>query len=364
MGATTKQPLKFKFLKRASELEAKPIRALIYGEPGVGKTTLLATLPRPVVILDFEGGAAVRLRGEEDIYIAEIGSYEELQEALKELETLKEVKSIAFDGFSVFLQALLDEITRKAEKKAPTFREWNLLATLAKGIILNLRKPNKHLVFTAFEKVEKNEKGEVVAIYPDLPRSVRKYLRGLVDLEGRLTWDISKESETDWNERVLVFDDPIAETKDRTGKLSVEEADFEKILQKVFGKGESKLRLVPSRPFGYPTKGKGKRVSGEIILDNSEFEELEKEIRGGEKEKKETKSEPATPSQIKYIHSLVSQLGWDDEKYRTWLKDIFRRDSSKELSKYEASRAIELLQEELKKQKDQKPGIEDDDILL
>jgi len=283
MQATkTQQLTKFKFLKKASELEAKSLRALIYGEPGVGKTTLLATLPRPVAILDFEGGAAVRLRGEEEIYIAEIGSYEELKEALKELEALKEVKSIAFDGFSVFLQALLDEITRKAGRKAPTFREWNLLTTLAKGIILNLRKPDKHLVFTAFEKQKKDrETGKVVEIHPDLPTAIRRYLRGLVDLEGRVIVDRN-------GERKLVFRDNIAETKDRTGKLEVEEADFSKILEKVFGNSTG-IHFVPAAVTGryrYPRKGKG-----DFVFDEEDLEELKEENKESNKKNKESQSD-------------------------------------------------------------------------
>jgi len=351
MGAVKTQSLtKFKFLKKASELEAKPIRALIYGEPGVGKTTLLATLPKPVAILDFEGGAAVRLRGEEDIYIAEIGNYEELKEALKELENLKDIKSIAFDGFSVFLQALLDEITVKAGRKAPTFREWNLLTSLAKGIILRLRKPDKHLVFTAFEKVRKDkDTRKVVEIHPDLPTAVRRYLRGLVDLEGRMVWNPQKGNPE------LVFSDPVAETKDRTGKLSVEEPDFGKILEKIFGKGESKLRIVPATVTG---KYRYKGGMGNAIVE--------------ENPKEEKKPEPITDAQIRYIHKLVKDLGWSEEKYRTWLKDLFRKESSKELTKYEATRAIELLKELGANQKEEIEGLDDlkkenenlDDVIL
>jgi phage nucleotide-binding protein len=311
-GTKTQTLTKFKFLKKATELSQKPIRALIYGEPGVGKTTLLATLPRPVVILDFEGGAAVRLRGEEDIYIAEIGNYEELKEALNELEALKEVRSIAFDGFSVFLQALLDEITRKSDRKAPTFREWNLLTTLAKGIVLNLRKPDKHLVFTVFEKQKKDkETGKVVEIHPDLPTSIRRYLRGLVDLEGRLTVRDGK--------RVLVFNDPIAETKDRTGRLGVEGPDFGKIFSKIF--------------------------EGETETTTTQEDDLDSLL-----EEDPYKAGTATSKQIGLIHQLVKRLGWGEEKYRQWLFDMYRRKTSKELSKKEASLAIEQLQKYIKEE--------------
>ena len=341
MQATkTQQLTKFKFLKKASELEAKPLRALIYGEPGVGKTTLLATLPRPVAILDFEGGAAVRLRGEEEIYIAEIGSYEELKEALKELEALKEVKSIAFDGFSVFLQALLDEITRKAGRKAPTFREWNLLTTLAKGIILNLRKPVKHLVFTAFEKQKKDrETGKFVEIHLVLPTAIRRYLRGLVDLEGRMVWDIDPKKATDFNEPVIVFADPIAEVKDRTGKLSVEEPDFHKILAKVFGVKEPRTGLV-FVPTPEPEEGKVINDDEPILLDE-EFDKLVNEEIGEEIKRKETKG--ITEKQKKFIEELAKNLGWTDRELQGFIKHLTGKESIQELSLNEASKVISEL---------------------
>jgi len=230
LATTGRKTSTLKFLRRASELGQKPIRALIYGEPGVGKTTVLATLPRPLVVLDFEGGAAVRLRGEDNVYIAEIGGYKELEEALQELNSLKDIKSIAFDGFSVFLQALLDALVQKDGKSNATFVHWNRLTTIAKRIILSLRKPDKHLVFTAFEKQKKDkDTGKVIEIHPDLPTSIRRYLRGLVDLEGRLVLKGPN--------RTLVFKDDtgIVETKDRTGKLAEEPPDFHLILQKIFG---------------------------------------------------------------------------------------------------------------------------------
>jgi len=162
----------------------------------------------------------------------------------------------------------------------------------------------------------------------------------LVDLEGRMVWDIEPKHATDFNEPVVVFSDPIAETKDRTGKLSVEEPDFEKILQKVFGKSESKIHFVPSARLGYPTKGSSTK---RVMIENPEEEEK--------------KPEPITDAQIRYIHKLVKDLGWSEEKYRTWLKDLFKRESSKELTKYEATLAIEKLKEKL----DQS---QDDEIIL
>ena len=216
--------------KKASEIK-KPIRALIYGEAGIGKTTLLGTLPSPIAIIDFEGGAGTRLYGREDVYIAEVSSREELEQALKEIPSLG-VKSIAFDGFSVYLQVRLEEIIKQYPGKsiAVEFKHWNRLFREARYLIFSLLKnPQTHIVFTALERVERNEKGDIELIRPDIPSGIRKYLRGLVDLEGRL-WEYE-------GKRVLSFKTNTGqmEVKDRTGKLTTrEEPDFQKILKKVY----------------------------------------------------------------------------------------------------------------------------------
>ena len=333
MQATkTQQLTKFKFLKKASELEAKPLRALIYGEPGVGKTTLLATLPRPVAILDFEGGASVRLRGESDIYIAEISNYEELKEALRELENLREIRSIAFDGFSVFLQALLDEIVAKDGKLNPTFVHWNKLTGIAKRIILALRRPGKHLVFTAFEKQRKDKEGKTVEIFPDLPKSVRLYLRGLVDIEGRLIVDHS-------GNRKLVFQDKLSEVKDRMGKLGIEKADFQAILAKAFGVKNPQTGLV-FVPTPDPEEGEVINDDEPILLDE-DFDKLVNEEIGEEIKRKETKG--ITEKQRKFIEELAKNLGWTDRELRGFIKHLTGKEDLKELSLNEASKVISEL---------------------
>ena len=297
---------KLKFLKKAEELQPQPyIRGLIYGVPGIGKTTLVGTLPKPLVVIDFEGGAGVRLAGLPDTYIAEVHNYSQLVEVLNELDSIPEIRSIAFDGFSVFVESLLDEITAKRGKETPTFREWNMLTNLIKKVVLKLRKPQKNLVFTALEKRVK--KGDETYIFPALPNSIRLYLEALVDVVGRVCNDI--------NEPSVVIDfiglsSDHVEVKDRSGKLGIEPPNFEKIIQKFSAPPPTLAELLG----------------------------VEEAVSGGE-----SKEPPITDKQRAYIHKLVKDLGWDEEKYRSWLFDLFKKRSSKELTKHEAKLAIDQL---------------------
>ena len=72
--------------------------------------------------------------------------------------------------------------------------------------------------------------------------------------------------------------------------------------------------------------------------------------------------EKITPEQIKKIHILVKELGWTDEEYRNFLKRKCFVKSSKELTKAQASRCIEVLEEELKKVKALKGNEIEEDV--
>jgi phage nucleotide-binding protein len=216
---------------KAREIKTRPVRVLIYGEPGAGKTTLLATALRPLLVIDFEGGSDIRLAGQDQIDIVLVHSRKELEEVLKWLKTQNTYKTIAFDGFSIYVQQALREILEERSKPSPTFYEWGLLSSHMRDVILALLKPTANTVFTALIKEEeRQENGQTIRYKrPDLPKAIRNQLRAITDIEGVL---YAKDGQ-----RFLGFTAPKggAEVKDRSGRLShQEEPDLAKVFSKIF----------------------------------------------------------------------------------------------------------------------------------
>ncbi|MCS7317324.1 MAG: ATP-binding protein [Candidatus Dojkabacteria bacterium] len=224
---------------RASELgtSSRPLRCLVYGDSGIGKTTMLATLPKPLLVIDFEGGSDIRLINQDNVFIAPVYSRQELSSLLEYIKGIIEdnsidFKSIAFDGFSVFIQQCLREILSENNKNTPTFKEWQILTSYIKSVILGLINYTTHTVFTALskKKITQDKEERMNWIGPDLPKSIREYLRAICDLEGYIY-------RSDKGNTLIAFNSQqqIVELKDRSGKLGkLEEPDFEKIFSKIF----------------------------------------------------------------------------------------------------------------------------------
>lgn len=220
-------------LVKAKDLKERPLRMLIYGESGVGKTTLLGTAPKPLLVIDFEAGADVIFAGKDDVDIVYVYEKKDLKEVLLWLKGQNQYKTIAFDGFSIYSQQVLNEILEMRNKETPTFYEWGLLVKHLKEVILGLMKPTSFTIFTSLLKKQKDQNGNLIAMYPDLPQSVRKYMKAVVDLVGVMYMDKQ-------GQRKLGFASPkgIAEVKDRSGKLTeTEEPNITLILQKIFKGG-------------------------------------------------------------------------------------------------------------------------------
>ena len=92
---------------KAAELSEEKLTALIYGTPGMGKTTLLGKLPGRTLIVDVDKGTSV-LRGVEGVDIVRLsGDLHELPEILKELQEKCEYANVCIDSLSELERGML-----------------------------------------------------------------------------------------------------------------------------------------------------------------------------------------------------------------------------------------------------------------
>ena len=95
-------------LKSTSGLVANGVKLLVYGQAGAGKTSLLKTLPKPIV-LSAEGG--LLSIQDADLPYIEIATMDELREAYEWLTTTDEAKiyeSVGIDSISEIAEVCLN----------------------------------------------------------------------------------------------------------------------------------------------------------------------------------------------------------------------------------------------------------------
>lgn len=100
-------------IKRPSELPPKTtIAALIYGQPGIGKTTLACSAPNPV-LFDFDGGV-FRVNGAFQVPTVQITQWEDVAQAIDEMGDV--FNTIVIDTVGKMLTFMEDYIRRTNPK--------------------------------------------------------------------------------------------------------------------------------------------------------------------------------------------------------------------------------------------------------
>lgn len=95
-------------LRSTKDVHTNGVKLLVYGQAGAGKTSLIPTLPNPIV-LSAEGGL-LSIRDANVPYI-EVSSMSDIQEAyqwLTESEEAKKFDSVALDSISEIGEVVLN----------------------------------------------------------------------------------------------------------------------------------------------------------------------------------------------------------------------------------------------------------------
>ena len=187
--------------KKPGELQVTTtIKALIYGQPGIGKSTLALSAPSPV-LLDFDGGVN-RVNGAFQCPTLQVNSWEEVVQAVDELRKGEvECQTIVIDTAGKMLDFMGDYIMRNDSKMRQRDGSLSLKGYGARKVMfVNFLKDvslmGKNLVFVAHEKEDKD--GDIRFVRPEMGGSSLGDLIKELDLVGYMQ-AIGKDRTVSWS---------------------------------------------------------------------------------------------------------------------------------------------------------------------
>lgn len=220
-------------LKSTGNLAGNGVKLLVYGQAGAGKTTLIPTLPNPIV-LSAEGGL-LSIQDAELPYI-EITTMAELQEAYKWLAESAEAaqfESVAIDSISEIAEVCLNY--EKKVNKDPRAAYGAMQEQMADIIRAFRDLPAKHVYMSAKLEKTQDEMGRILYA-PSMPgnktgQSLPYFFDEVLALR------VEKDADGATQRALMCDSDGLWLAKDRSGKLDAWEApDLTVIINKIGAK--------------------------------------------------------------------------------------------------------------------------------
>jgi phage nucleotide-binding protein len=218
-------------LKSTAGLASNGVKLLVYGQAGAGKTSLIPTLPHPVV-LSAEGGL-LSIAGADVPYIT-IASMADLWEAYEWLTEGggAEYKSVALDSISEIAEVCLN--AEKKSNKDPRAAYGAMQEQMADIIRAFRDLPNRHVLMTAKLEKTTDEMGRVL-YSPSMPgnktgQSLPYFFDEVLALR------VEKDADGAIQRALMCDSDGLWLAKDRSGVLDVwESADLGELITKIGG---------------------------------------------------------------------------------------------------------------------------------
>lgn len=219
-------------LKRTGQHVADAVKVLVYGAAGAGKTSLIPTLPSPLV-LSAEGGL-LSIK-DADVPFIEISDMTQLKESYRyitEADEAKAFKTICLDSISEIAEVVLN-----AEKKATKDprQAYGAMQEAMADIIRAFRDlPGRHVYMSAKLEKTADEMGRILYA-PSMPgNKTGQALPYFFD--EVLALRVEKDSEGNTQRALMCDSDGLWLAKDRSGKLDAWEApDLGAVISKIGG---------------------------------------------------------------------------------------------------------------------------------
>lgn len=172
-------------IRKPHELNVESkIKALIYGQPGLGKTTVALSSPKPV-LLDFDKGVH-RVNPEHQTETLQVESWNDVLDVLND-GSLNSFETIVIDTASKMLDCMSLYLISKNPKLgksngALSLQGYGERKAEFNNFIKRISALGKHLIFVAHEKEEKNN--EIKEVRPEVGGSSGTDLYKDLDLIG------------------------------------------------------------------------------------------------------------------------------------------------------------------------------------
>lgn len=183
-------------IKKSSELAIpETVKIMIYGQAGMGKSTLALSAPSPL-LLDFDGGVKrINLAHLEGVDSVQVSSWDDIKQVVQ--EDLSAYQTIVVDTVGKMMDFI---ITYKCGSRQPYLKDWGGINMEFQWFTRCLSAMNKHIVFVAHRDTRKE--GDDTVFIPSLRE--KSYNSIVTDLD--LLGYVEMRTENNRQVRTITFD--------------------------------------------------------------------------------------------------------------------------------------------------------------
>lgn len=181
--------------------------AIIYSQPGFGKTSMIKSLAGKTVVLSVDGMYHV-LSGLADVDILTIDSTKPNDELANFyrylLNNLNDIDNIVIDNITTFQKYWLNAVGKTTKSGMPEIRDYGIIARVLFDFVASLKALKKNVLIFAHQKTEEITL-EGGGVYTEFQPDIRALdaIMGIVPIVGRLV--IVTNQETQKKERIIVL---------------------------------------------------------------------------------------------------------------------------------------------------------------
>ena len=220
-------------IKSTKDIEPVIFNCLVYGESGAGKTTLASTLDNCLVISIESGLLSLK---KFDVDYIEVVTLEDLKSALIMASTT-DYKTIFIDSLTEISQRMVEFAKKQYPNDNQIMKVYGMHADMINSMMKFTRDMNKNIVYTALEKVEKDNIGVRYHV-PDLAGSIATKSPALFDF----VFNLSVFNKDDQEHRYLLTSKKNNYIcKSRATLDDYEEPHLGNIIKKAFNTGEKNV---------------------------------------------------------------------------------------------------------------------------